>query len=179
MLTLGIPGDAATAVLIGALLIHGVQPGPLLFRDRPEFAATVVTLLLMAASVTLVVGLVGARPLARILRVKDEILWGLILLVCVLGSYALNQSVADVWVMLAAGVLGFVLRQARFPMGPLVLGLILGPMAESNLRRALVLSQGDPSIFVTRPISAVLLAATVLSIAWPLVREIRRQRATA
>jgi putative tricarboxylic transport membrane protein len=169
MLTLGVPGDAASAVLIGALLIQGVQPGPLLFRDRPDLAADIVVLLLMAASVSVIVGLLGARALARILKVKDEILWGLILVTCVLGSYALNGSVADVWVMLGAGVLGFVLRQARFPMGPLVLGLILGPMAESNLRRALVVSQGDPSIFLTRPIAAVLLAATVVSLAWPIV----------
>jgi putative tricarboxylic transport membrane protein len=173
MLTLGIPGDAASAVLIGALLVHGVQPGPLLFRDRPELAGTIIVLLLMAAFLTLVVGLLGARPLARILRVKDEILWGVILIVCVLGSYALNQSVTDVWVMLAAGAGGFVLRQAGFPMGPLVLALILGPMAESNLRRALVLSQGDVTILFTRPIAVTLLAITALSLIWPAIRRAR------
>lgn len=173
MLTLGVPGDAASAVLIGALLIHGLQPGPLLFRDRPELASDIIVLLLMASVLTVVVGLLGARPLARILRVRDEILWGLILVVCVLGSYALNQSPVDVWVMLAAGATGFVLRQARFPMGPLVLALILGPMAESNLRRALVLSQGDLSILVTRPIALTLLLVTALSLLWPLLRRTR------
>jgi putative tricarboxylic transport membrane protein len=171
MLTLGVPGDAASAVLIGALLVHGLQPGPLLFRDRPDLAGDLIVLLLMAAVLTVVVGLLGARPLARILRVRDEVLWGLILIVCVLGSYALNQSPVDVWVMLIAGALGFVLRQARFPMGPLVLALILGPMAESNLRRALVLSQGDPRILVTRPIALVLLLVTAASLLWPLVRR--------
>ena len=171
MLTLGIPGDAASAVLIGALLIHGVQPGPTLFRDRPEFASDLIVLLLMAAALTLVVGLLGARPLARVLRVRDEILWGLILVVCVLGSYALNQSPTDVWVMLAAGAAGFVLRTARFPMGPLVLALILGPMAEANLRRALVLSQGDVSILVTRPISLALLLMTAASLLLPFIRR--------
>ncbi len=179
MLTLGIPGDSASAVLIGALLIHGMQPGPLLFRDNPEFAAHVVVLLLMASLVTLIVGLAGARPLARVLRVKDEILWGLVLIVCVLGSYALNQATVDVWVTLASGVVGFVLRQAGFPVGPLVLALILGPMAESNLRRALVISQGDPSIFFTRPIAVTLLAVTVISLVWPLVRRRRQAAASA
>jgi putative tricarboxylic transport membrane protein len=169
MLTLGVPGDAASAVLIGALLVHGLQPGPLLFRDRPELASDLIVLLLMASVLTVVVGLLGARPLARVLRVRDAILWGLILVVCVLGSYALNQSPVDVWVMLAAGCLGFVLRQARFPMGPLVLALILGPMAEANLRRALVLSQGDLSILVTRPIALLLLLITAASLLWPLV----------
>lgn len=175
MLTLGVPGDAASAVLIGALLVHGLQPGPLLFRDRPELAGDLIVLLLMAAVLTLIVGLLGARPLARILRIRDEILWGLILIVCVLGSYALNQSPVDVWVMLIAGGLGFLLRQARFPMGPLVLALILGPMAESNLRRALVISQGDLSIFVTRPIALVLLSVTAASLLWPLVRRRKSQ----
>ena len=173
MLTLGVPGDAASAVLIGAMLVHGVQPGPLLFRDRPELAGTIVTLLLMAAALTLAVGLLGARPLARILRLRDELLWGLILIVCVLGSYALNGSTTDVWVMLAAGAGGYVLRNAGFPMGPLVLALILGPMAESNLRRALVLSQGDPSILFTRPIALVLLSITAISLAAPLFRRTR------
>ena len=177
MLTLGIPGDAASAVLIGALLIHGLQPGPMLFRDRPELASDIVMLLLMASFLTFLVGLAGARPLARILTIRDEILWGLILIVCVLGSYALNQAQVDVWVMLASGALGFVLRQARFPMGPLVLALILGPMAESNLRRALVLSQGDISVFLTRPIAVVLLAITAGSLLWPLIRR-RSRRST-
>jgi len=171
MLTLGIPGDSASAVLIGALLIHGLQPGPMLFRDRPELAAELVMLLMMAAVLTLVVGLLGARPLAWVLRVKDEILWALILVICVLGAYALNQAPVDVWVMLASGVLGFVLRQARFPMGPLVLALILGPMAESNLRRALVISQGDATILVRQPIALVLLVITAISLLWPLLRR--------
>lgn len=175
MLTLGLPGDSASAVLIGALLIHGLQPGPMLFRDRPEFATTIIVLLLMASVATLLIGLLGAKPLARILRVKDEILWGVILIVCIVGSYALNGSQADVWIMLGAGSLGFVLRQARFPMGPLVLALILGPMAESNLRRALVLSQGDVTIFLTRPIALVLLAVTAVSLLWPLLRRRGRQ----
>ena len=173
MLTLGIPGDSASAVLIGALLIHGLQPGPMLFRDRPELAGSLVMLLMMAAVLTLVVGLLGARPLAWVLRVKDEILWAIILIICVLGAYALNQAPVDVWVMLASGVLGFVLRQARFPMGPLVLALILGPMAESNLRRALVISQGDPTILVTRPIALTLLVITAISLLWPLLRRRR------
>jgi len=171
MLTLGVPGDAVTAVLIGALLIHGLQPGPLLFRDHPEIAAHIVVLLAMASVVTLLIGLAGAKPLARVLRVKDEVLWGVVLIVCVLGSYALNQSTTDVWVMFAAGAAGFVLRKAEFPMGPLVLAMILGPMAESNLRRTLVLSRGDLSIFLTKPIALAFLAATILSLALPLMRS--------
>lgn len=168
--TLGLPGDSASAVLIGALLIHGLQPGPLLFRHHPEFMTQIVVLLTMATLLTLAVGLAGARPLAMILKVRDTLLWPIVLLVCAVGSYALNTSVVDVWVMLTAGVAGFVLRRAGFPMGPLVLALILGPMAESNFRRALVVSQGSLAIFVERPIALAILLLTFVSVAWPVVR---------
>jgi len=172
-LALGIPGDSTGAVLIGALLIHGLQPGPLLFRNRPEIVAQVIALVFMSAIITLIWGLVGAKPLARILKVKDELLWGLVLMICCVGSYALNQSTVDVWTAIVAGAFGFVLRRLDFPMGPLVLALILGPMAESNLRRALTLSQGDVSILVTRPISLLFLVLTVASFLWPLLTWLR------
>lgn len=172
-LALGIPGDSTGAVLIGALLIHGLQPGPLLFRNRPEIVAQVIALVFMSAIITLIWGLVGAKPLARILKVKDELLWGLVLMICCVGSYALNQSTVDVWTAIVAGGFGFVLRRLDFPMGPLVLALILGPMAESNLRRALTLSQGDVSILLTRPISLLFLVLTAASFLWPLITWLR------
>ena len=172
-LALGIPGDSTGAVLIGALLIHGLQPGPLLFRNRPEIVAQVIALVFMSAIITLIWGLVGAKPLARILKVKDELLWGLVLMICCVGSYALNQSTVDVWTAIVAGAFGFVLRRLEFPMGPLVLALILGPMAESNLRRALTLSQGDVSILFTRPISLLFLVLTAASFLWPLLTWLR------
>ncbi|MGH9162581.1 MAG: tripartite tricarboxylate transporter permease [Vicinamibacteraceae bacterium] len=174
-LALGIPGDSAAAVLIGALLIHGVQPGPLLFRNSPDIVAQVIVLVFMASVLTLLCGLAGARPLARILRVKDELLWGVVLMICLVGSYALNQSIADVWTAVVAGGVGFALRRMSFSMGPLVLALILGPMAESNLRRALTLSQGDPSIFITRPISLLFLVLAMASFLWPLIAHYSRR----
>ena len=167
-LALGIPGDSAGAVLIGALLMHGLQPGPLLFRNRPDLVATIVALVFMASLVTLVWGLLGAKVLAKILKIKDQYLWGTVLAVALGGSYALNQSTGDVWTALIGGVLGFLLRQHGFPMGPLVLALILGPMAESNLRRALALSEGSLATFVTRPISLLFLALAALTLLWPL-----------
>jgi putative tricarboxylic transport membrane protein len=167
-LALGIPGDSAAAVLIGALLMHGLQPGPLLFRNRPDLVATIVALVFMASLVTLVWGLLGARVLAKILKIKDQYLWGTVLAVALGGSYALNQSTGDVWTALIGGVFGFLLRQQGFPMGPLVLALILGPMAESNLRRALALSEGSIATFVTRPISLLFLALAALTLLWPL-----------
>jgi len=168
-LALGIPGDSAAAVLIGALLMHGLQPGPLLFRNRPDLVATIVALVFMASLVTLVWGLIGARVLAKILKIRDQYLWATVLAVALGGSYALNQSTGDVWTALTAGVLGFLLRQQGFPMGPLVLALILGPMAESNLRRALALSEGSLATFVTRPISLLFLVLAALTLLWPLI----------
>jgi putative tricarboxylic transport membrane protein len=170
-LALGIPGDSAAAVLIGALLMHGLQPGPLLFRNRPDLVATIVTLVFMAAVLTLVWGLLGARVLAKLLHIRDQYLWATILVVSLAGSYALNQSVGDVWTAVLAGIVGFGLRQYGFPMGPLVLALILGPLAESNLRRALALSEGSLAVFVTRPITVLFLVLTVLTLVWPLLRR--------
>ncbi len=173
MLTLGIPGDAPSAILIGALLIHGVQPGPLLFRDNATLVYSIIGLMLLAALLISVLGIVAARPLAAALRVPKPWLWTAILLLSVVGSYALANSVTDVWVMLAAGFLGLLFRWVEVPLGPLVLGLILGPMMESNLRRALILSRGDWSSIFLRPIVAFLIAATVFSLVWPIIQRYR------
>ncbi len=176
MLTLGIPGDAPSAVLIGALLIHGIQPGPLLFRDHGALVYSIIFLMVMAALAMGVIGILGARPLARALRIPDPWLWAAVIVLGVVGSYALNNSVADVWVMFAAGLGGFVCRRAAIPLGPLVLGLILGPMMEANLRRALILSRGDWAAVVGRPIVLFFLAATLLSLLWPAWRKVRAGR---
>jgi len=173
MLTLGIPGDAPSAVLIGALLIHGIQPGPLLFRDHGSFVFSIVFLMAFSAILMTLTGLLGARPLARVLRIPNPWLWAGIVLFGTVGSYALNNAVADVWVMFAAGVAGFLLRKADVPLGPLVLGLILGPMMESNLRRALILSRGDWWGTLNRPIVLFFLVATILSLALPFWKKKR------
>jgi putative tricarboxylic transport membrane protein len=170
-LALGIPGDSAGAVLIGALLMHGLQPGPLLFRNRPDLVATIVALVFMAAALTLIWGLVGARVLSRLLRIRDEYLWATVLAVSLAGSYALKQATSDVWTAVVAGGIGYLLRQQGFPMGPLVLALILGPMAESNLRRALALSEGSLTMFVTRPISLIFLLLAAVTLAWPFIKR--------
>jgi putative tricarboxylic transport membrane protein len=173
MLTLGIPGDAPSAVLIGALLIHGIQPGPLLFRDHRSFVFSIVFLMAFAALVMMLIGLLGARPLARALRIPNPWLWAGIVLFGTVGSYALNNAVVDVWAMFCAGVLGFLFRKADVPLGPLVLGLILGPMMESNLRRALILSRGDWLSPLSSPIVLFFLVATVLSLLLPLLKKRR------
>ncbi len=173
MLTLGIPGDAVSAILIGALLIHGIQPGPLLFANQQSFVFSIVFLLVFASLLIMLIGMLGAKPLARILTIPRPWLWTGIVLFGTVGSYALNNAVVDVWAMYAAGVAGFLFRKANIPLGPLVLGLILGPMMESNLRRALILSRGDWLALLSRPILLAFLAAAVLSLLWPLIRARR------
>jgi putative tricarboxylic transport membrane protein len=179
MLTLGIPGDAPSAVLIGALLIHGIQPGPLLFRDHRALVYSIIFLMMFAALAIAIIGMLGAKPLARALRIPNHWLWAGIVVMGVVGSYALNNALVDVWVMFAAGILGFLFRKADIPLGPLVLGLILGPMMESNLRRALILSRGDWTAILSKPIVLFFLIATLLSLAWPLCKKMRGRRDVA
>ena len=175
MLTLGIPGDAVSAILIGALLIHGIQPGPLLFANKQSFVFSIVFLLIFASLLIMLIGMLAARPLARILNIPSPWLWVGIVLFGTVGSYALNNAVVDIWVMYAAGVAGFLFRRAQVPLGPLVLGLILGPMMESNLRRALILSRGDWLALMNRPILLAFIVAALLSLLWPLLRSRRAE----
>ena len=164
MLTLGIPGDAVTAVILGALLMHGVRPGPELFEKQTHLLFAIFLGLLVANLLVLPVGLAGARLFAQTVRAPRRYLFPLIVVLCVVGSYAINNSIFDVGVMAFFGLVGWVLRVARFPVAPLVLGLILGRMTEENLRRALILSGGSCMVFVQRPIALSLLVLAVLSV---------------
>lgn len=155
-LTLAIPGSAPAAVLLAALYIHGVRPGPLIMIENPSFVFEVVAMVLFATLAILFYGLLLTKPLLLILRVPYLRLMPIIFVLCVVGSYAITSRLFDVWVMLGFGVLGFVLRQLSFPMAPLVLGVVLGPILDVSLRRGLVLSDGNLAPFFTRPISLVL-----------------------
>lgn len=163
-LTLGIPGDSVTAILIGALLVHGIRPGPGLFEDEPGLVYAIFVGFFVVYVVILVLGLVGARFWARLIDFPPNLLWPAILVLTVVGSFALRGNVLDVWVMLGAGVLGFLMRIDDYPLAPMVLGLILGPIAEQNLRRSLQISGGSLDVFYTEPITAAILALSVVSL---------------
>ncbi len=156
VLTLQIPGSAPAAVLMAAMLIHGVKPGPMIMIESPQFVYDVVAMMLLATLGILLYGLVLTKALVQVLRVPPTIIMPVIFVLCVIGTYALASRLFDVWTMLLFGVLGFVLRKFHFPVAPLVLGIVLGDLLEKSLRRGLVLSDGDLSPFFTRPISAVL-----------------------
>jgi putative tricarboxylic transport membrane protein len=165
VLTLSVPGSAPAAVLLAAMLIHGVNPGPLIMIENPKFVYDVVSMMFIASVGILIYGLMLTRPLIWVLQFPKTLIMPVIFVLCVVGSYAIAQRMFDVYVMLAFGVIGFVLRQLNFPMAPLVLGIVLGDLLEKNLRRGLVLSDGDLTPFFTRPISFVmfsLVAATIL-----------------
>jgi putative tricarboxylic transport membrane protein len=180
-LTLGIPGSAAAAVLIAALYIHGVRPGPMIMFDQPDFIYRVAVMLVLATFAILIFGLALTPAFIQVLRVPRGWLMPVVFVMCVIGPYALTQRLFDVYVMLAFGIIGYVLRRLDYPMAPLVLGIILGDLLDKSLRRGLTLSDGSLAPFFTRPISAafalLILATVVFSIPAVRQRVFRRGRA--
>lgn len=163
-LTLAVPGSAPAAVLIAALFIHGVRPGPMIMIEQPQFVYSIVGMLLFATLGILIFGLLLTRPLLHVLRIPRERLMPVVFVLCVIGPYALTQRMFDVWVVLFFGIAGFILRRMDYPMAPLVLGIILGDLLDKNLRRGLVLSEGDLTPFFMRPISMVFWVVILLTI---------------
>jgi len=165
VLTLAIPGSAPAAVLMAAMLIHGVQPGPMIMVQSPQFVYDVVAMMMFATLGILFYGLTLTKLMTRVLQVPQTLLVPVILVLCTVGSFAIAGRLFDIWVMLGFGFIGFILRQFNYPMAPLVLGIVLGDLMEKNLRRGLVLSDGNLEPFFTRPISLVIWVTIILLIA--------------
>jgi len=175
-LTLALPGSAAAAVLIAAMMIHGIRPGPMLMTENPVFLYQVVAMLLLATIANLIFGLSLTKLFIKVLQVPRERLMAVIYILCVVGSFAITQRMFDVYVMLIFGVGGFILREMKYPMAPLVLGIVLGDLLDLNLRRGLMLTNGDPTPFFTRPISAVICLVIILTILMSIPAVSRRVR---
>lgn len=171
LLALGIPGDAVTAVLVGGLMIQGLAPGPMLFTERPDVVIGIFTGSFVANIFMILVGLLGIRLFAQVLRVPKRLLIMAIVLFCLLGAYSINMNVADLYTMLIFGVIGYFLQKFDFSLPAVCISLILGPIAEENLRLAYVANQGDLSVLITKPISAFFIALTIFSLAWPVYRN--------
>ncbi|WP_448522857.1 tripartite tricarboxylate transporter permease, partial [Pseudothermotoga sp.] len=171
MMALGLPGDAVTAILIGAFIIYGVQPGPIMFRDHASFVYMVITLMILANVAFLAVGFFFSKVLTKFLSLPQSFIWATIIILSLVGSYAINNSAFDLMIVFLSGVLGFIFRLLDVPLGPIVLALILGPMAEANMRRALILSGGSFTTFFTRPISLVLLILSAASLLTSMLRK--------
>jgi putative tricarboxylic transport membrane protein len=156
-----------TAVLMGGLIIQGLRPGPLLFQQQMPFVSSIFLSLLLSVLFMLLLGLFGARVFAKLISFPKRYLIPAIMVFSLVGSYAIKNSMFDVWVLLIAGFVGFILRKLSFSIAPIILGMILGPLFESNLRRALMLSKGDWSTFIDRPISLSCLIIVVLVLVGP------------
>ena len=171
MLTLGIPGSPTTAILLGGMVIWGLRPGPLLFVQHPDFVWGLIGSLYMANLFTVIVNIALIPVFARVLTVPFTILAPIIFILCVVGGYAPSLSMHDVWLMLLFGVVAYALRKLNYPVAPAVLAIVLGPLAERSLRQSLLGSRGDPTVFLTHPISAGILACAVALILVPVVRS--------
>lgn len=169
LLTIGIPGDSGTAVMLGALMMQGIIPGPLLFTEQTDKVYLIIVGLFLANIFMGLLGFAGIRLFSKIVAIPDVILTPMIFIFCFVGTFAMNHNISDIFLMIIAGILGYFMLKMDFCVPPLILGLILGRTLESNLRRSLVLSDGSPIIFLQRPIALVLLIAAFISLIYPLV----------
>ena len=174
LIAIGIPGSVIDAILLGALVIHGLQPGPLLFRDSPEVVHTIIATMLVANVFMFVFMLSTVRWLIQLVDVPRAFLMPMILVFCVLGSFGLGNRIFDVWVMLAFGFVGFALESIRIPLAPFVIGFVLAPIAEEKLGRGLMLSNGSYMPLLTEPITCGLMLLAVILLAAPIFRQLKR-----
>jgi putative tricarboxylic transport membrane protein len=179
MLTLGIPGDVITAVMLGALVLIGVRPGPLLFTQHPEIINALFVGFLMAQFIMFVLGLASVRLWPRILMVPAAVLYPLVLALCFIGTFSSSNSVFDLFVALAFGVIGYFVNRYGFSAAALILGIILGPLVERELGKALIISHGNWAALFRSPIALVFHGLSVLSVAYSLVRMRRKKPAAA
>src|SRR5947208_911169 len=177
LMTLGIPPNVVMALLLGAFIIHGLQPGPLLMVQKPELFWGIVASMYIGNVMLLVLNLPLIGMWVQVLKVPYSVLFLLILIFCIIGVFASGNAVFDVFVMVVFGVLGYLMRKFAYEPAPLVLAFVLGPMLENNLRKSLILSHGDFMIFVERPISAVCLGLAAAALAAPLLPALARRRA--
>jgi putative tricarboxylic transport membrane protein len=173
-LSLGIPGDAASALLIGALMLHGISPGPRLFEAHPDLVSAIFAGFFIANVIMLVIGLLMCPLFTLILRIKKAYLIPVIFLLCVAGTYGIRNSMFDVVLLCLFGVIGYAMRKFGYPLPPLVIGQVLGPMIEQAFRRSLLMSGGNPVIFVTHPVADFIWLLAILFLTFPYLQKIAK-----
>jgi len=173
MLTLGIPGSPTTAILLGGMVIWGLEPGPRLFVEQTEFVWALIASLYAANFFALLVNILLIPALIWVLKMPFTILAPMIFILCVIGGYAPTQDMHDVWLMFLFGVVGYLLRKLDYPMAPAVLAIVLGPLAEASMRQSLIISNGDPAIFFNRPIAGTISVIAIILFALPVIKLVR------
>ncbi|MBS7700807.1 MULTISPECIES: tripartite tricarboxylate transporter permease [unclassified Chelatococcus] len=171
LLALGIPGGLADAVLLGALMIHNLAPGPMLYVHNPEIVNAIMAAHLVAHVLMFIFMTAGVILFAQLMKISRVWIFPVVLVICVIGAYTVNGRMFDVWVMLAFGVVGYALEYCKVPIAPLVVGLVLGPLAEQHLRTGLMASGGEIGVILDRPIAMTFLAVTLLALLWPVARK--------
>nr|WP_306264980.1 tripartite tricarboxylate transporter permease [Pararhizobium sp. IMCC3301] len=179
MITMGIPGSIIDVILIAALTLHSVRPGPLLFQNEPEIVYGFMSVMFIANLLMLVLMLAGIRFFAKLIDLPSRYLVPVLLLLCVVGAYAVNNRVFDIWVMFAFGLLGLLFRAWKIPVAPFVIGFILTPIAERNFRTALIISENNLADFLTRPITLIFLIVSIAVLFMPLISKRRQRSGTA
>jgi putative tricarboxylic transport membrane protein len=182
LLTLGLPGSGATAVILAAFLLHGVQPGPMLFESPASMLMVYTILASMFASVIgmCLLGFFWIRVVIKVLTIPQGILSAIVVMFCLVGSYANRNSMSDVWMIVIFGVLGYVFEKFKFPISPMVLGAILGPIGETAFMQSMISSNNDWTVFFKGPISGTLMAGSFLALSYPVLQQFlasRRRRA--
>jgi putative tricarboxylic transport membrane protein len=177
-LTLGIPSNAVMAILLGAMMIHGMQPGPRLITEHPGVFWGAITSMYLGNGMLLILNLPLIGLWVKILKVPYPILFPLILLFCIIGAYSLSNSYIDIVIMVIFGIIGYFFKKFEYEGAPLVLALVLGPMMETALRRSLLMENGDPTIFFRRPISVFVLAISIFLLISPLIPWLRKKRSS-
>ena len=164
VLSLAIPGSAPAAVLLAAMFIHGVRPGPLIMIEFPNFVYQVVAMVLLATTAMFILGLSMVRPLVKVLAIPRQKLMPVVFVLCVIGSYAIQARLFDVGVMILFGIIGYIMREMDYPIAPMVLGIILGKILDKNLIRALIISEADITFFFASPISIIIAIVTFITL---------------
>jgi putative tricarboxylic transport membrane protein len=179
LMTMGIPGSGATAIILGAFLLHGLQPGPQVFETSSHIVYAVFASLFVAVIGMCLIGYFAARYLVRVLELPEVIISAYVVMLCILGAFAARNNITDVWLIVVFGVVGYLCERFRFPITPMVLGVILGPLAETNFMTTMISFGNDWTVFFTRPISGTVMAVAVVTIVYPVLRQWRRWRRLA
>jgi putative tricarboxylic transport membrane protein len=178
MLSLGIPGSPTAAVLLGGLLIWGLQPGPLLFVEKADFVWGLIASMYLGNIAGLIIVLTCVPLFAAILRVPFSIIAPVIVVICAIGAYTVHNAMLDIWFMLLFGVIGYVFKKLDYPMAPMVLALVLGDRAEDSFRQAMLISQGDLRVFFSTWLVSIIMTLGLIMLVWPLVSEFLARRRT-